>query len=368
MPRLRVLCYHDAYHDYVAAFANGLADHVDVHLVHPGWATEYMRPMLRDDVQTTAVRAPRRRDPRRFVALPDLGAMAKRIGADLVHVQQSSDPWFNLRQAVRSRVPRVDTIHDVTPHPGDGTSIPGGGLTHRLSRRSITRYITHAPVLRDDLARAWKVDPSRIDVVSMGELGSIYGGRIPGREPTTPPRVLFFGRIWPYKGLDRLIRAMNELAATRPGLTLVIAGEGEPIDRYLALASPALTLDVRNRRVDIDESREVFSDATVACFPYIEASQSAALTMAFGFGVPVVATTVGGLSYAVRDGVDGLLVPPDDVPALVAALARVLDDGELTGALRRGVEARVATDLNWSTIGAATAEVYRRAIGRNSAD
>lgn len=367
MRRLRVLCFHDAYYDYVGAFVNGLADHADVMLVHPADSDEYLRDIVRDDVRAISVPLPRRRNPRRLLASPRLEATARRLGADIVHVQQSGDPWFNLRQVGPFRVPRVDTIHDVRPHPGDRTTLPGGGLTHRLSRRSIDRYITHAPALAQDLAAAWRLPSDRIDVVPMGELGSLYGGRLPGCEPVEPPRVLFFGRVWPYKGLDRLILAMNELAPRHAGLTLVIAGEGEPLDRYLALVAPGLTLDVRNRRVGLEETREVFSDATVACLPYVEASQSAALTMAYGFGVPVVATAVGGLPYAVRDGVDGLLVAPDDVPALAAAISRVLDDAALRARLRQGVAERLAGDLNWSTIGAQTVEVYRRAIAAASA-
>ena len=367
MSKLRVLCYHDSYDDYVGALVNGLAERVEVWLAHPASSSEYLRPMVRDDVHLVPINVPRLRDPRRFFAVPRLGRLAARVRADVVHVQQTADPWFNLRQARGVGVPRVDTIHDVTPHPGDRTAIPGGGFTHRLSRRSIARYITHAPVLRDAFVARWRVDPARVDVVPIGELGSLYGGRLPGREPLLPARVLFFGRLWPYKGLDRLVLAMNELARSRPGLTLVIAGAGESIDRYLALAAPELTLDVRNRRIADDEVREVFSDATVACFPYVEASQSAALTMAYGFGLPAVATRVGGLSYAVEDGVDGLLVAPDDVPALAGALARVLDDAELRARLCDGVLARNALDRNWSTIGAQTLEVYRRAIREASA-
>ena len=367
MTKLRVLCYHDSYDDYVGALVNGLADHVEVWLAHPASSSEYLRPMVRDDVHLVSIAMPRLRDPRRFLAVPALGRLAARVEADVVHVQQSADPWFNLRQVRGAGVPRVDTIHDVTPHPGDRTAVPGARFVHRLSRRSIARYITHAPLLRDDFVARWRVDPANVDVVAMGELGSVYGGRLPHREPAVPPRVLFFGRIWPYKGLDRLILAMNELARSRPGLTLVIAGAGEPIGRYVALAAPQLTLDLRNRRVAEEEVREVFSDATVACFPYVEASQSAALTMAFGFGLPVVASRVGGLSYAVADGVDGLLVAPDDVAALTAALARVLDEPELRARLRNGVAERNALDRNWSTIGAQTVEVYRRAIGDASA-
>jgi glycosyltransferase involved in cell wall biosynthesis len=64
------------------------------------------------------------------------------------------------------------------------------------------------------------------------------------------------------------------------------------------------------------------------------------LVEARSFGCPVVATRVGGIPTSVEDGVDGLLVPPDDPGALADALARLADDGELRARLVAGGLAR----------------------------
>nr|MCU0282122.1 glycosyltransferase family 4 protein [Acidimicrobiia bacterium] len=84
------------------------------------------------------------------------------------------------------------------------------------------------------------------------------------------------------------------------------------------------------------------------------------LQVAYAFGRPVVATTVGGLPDAVEDGVTGLLVPPADPPALARALVKLLSDPD--EALRMGAEGRAVAEVrySWEPIAAAILGVYQR--------
>ena len=363
-----VLLVHDSYMDYVTCLANALAERVPVTVVHSSHP-HLLMPGLSEDVRTVVYPYRRMRDPRRVRHIPVVAEVAASVGADLVHFQQSVDPWFNLTQLRgRRRLPEVMTVHDVTPHPGDRTSVPGGHLTLRIHRRRMERFIAHTSPLRDELVRRWRIRADSVDVVPHGELGGLYR-RLATHPPGSDPpggrmrrlNVLFFGRVWPYKGLDRLVEAMNVLAETRPGLILTIAGEGQDLDPYLKAVRGPLGVRVLNRYVDHDEVPNLFGEADVVCLPYLEASQSGVHALACGLGVPVVASAVGGLASAVRDGYDGLLVPPGDVTALRAALARVLDDPALRAQLSSGATARAAGDLRWGTIADATLEVYARA-------
>jgi glycosyltransferase involved in cell wall biosynthesis len=74
----------------------------------------------------------------------------------------------------------------------------------------------------------------------------------------------------------------------------------------------------------------------VLALPYRHATASQNVFLAHAHGLAVLATTVGTFSDEVRDGVDGLLVPPSDVPALTAALARMSEPGVLAS-LRAGL-------------------------------
>jgi glycosyltransferase involved in cell wall biosynthesis len=79
-------------------------------------------------------------------------------------------------------------------------------------------------------------------------------------------------------------------------------------------------------------------------------------------GVPVVATRVGGIPEAVRDGVDGLLVPPADVPALAAAIESILGDGKLRDALTASAAERARERYSAESLAREMAEVFHEVL------
>jgi len=158
-----------------------------------------------------------------------------------------------------------------------------------------------------------------------------------------PPVVLLVGRVVPQKGFDLGLIAFAELHRNRPGARLVVAGDG--------VSHPSLRRQVRDLDlsdavdlvgwVDQPGVRSLMAQATMVVMPSrfepfglvaLEAGQARR---------PVVAFAVDGLTEAVQDGVTGLLVPPGDVAALAATMARVADD---PGLARRLGEAGGAAD------------------------
>jgi glycosyltransferase involved in cell wall biosynthesis len=81
-------------------------------------------------------------------------------------------------------------------------------------------------------------------------------------------------------------------------------------------------------------------------------------------GRPVVASAVGGLLDLVVDGETGLLVPPGDVPALRAALERLLADGELRRRLGAAARERIREQFTWDAVTRATVRLYEAALGK----
>jgi len=137
--------------------------------------------------------------------------------------------------------------------------------------------------------------------------------------------LLFFGLIRPYKGLLDLIEALptvlNEI-----DVTLLIVGEvwGDASVYQARIAELNLQAKVQllNRYVSNEEAAMYFAAADLAVLPYREATGSAVLQLAFGLGVPVVATRTGGMDEVVEDGVTGFLVDPGDVAGLGGAIVR----------------------------------------------
>ena len=161
---------------------------------------------------------------------------------------------------------------------------------------------------------------------------------VAGRQPADPcpaawqdvvhRRLLFFGLVRPYKGLDVLLRA---LAGGPPDVRLRVAGEfwGGPAATDALVADLRLgeRVELRPGYVDAAAVPGLFCDVDALVLPYRSASGSLNACLAFEHGVPVVATRVGTMPDDVRDGVDGILCEPDDVASLTGALHRFYADG-----------------------------------------
>jgi len=166
--------------------------------------------------------------------------------------------------------------------------------------------------------------------------------------------LLFFGMVRRYKGLDVLLRAL----ALVPDVRLVVAGEfweDEAATRAL-VAELGLTdrVDIRGGYVAAGEVPALFAAADALALPYRASTASAHAYIAHSYGLPVLGTTVGSIPEQVRDGVDGLLVPPEDPAALATAIERLYEPGVLDR-LRAGARDAAAaggTDL-WAAYVAA---------------
>jgi glycosyltransferase involved in cell wall biosynthesis len=323
----------------------------------PDRKVDYLRPDLDSRVSISSFRfSPFYRPLRQARDCWEVTRRIHELRPDVVHLQQGHH-MFNLFLRRLRRYPLVVTIHEPSERRArHGRHRRPQAIIDRGFRRA-SRVILHGEALRSAAAERG-VDPSVIHVIPRP---APRGGEVVAREDSAT--VLFFGRIWPYKGLEYLIEAEPLVAAAVPGLRTVIAGEGEGMARYRRLIRDPARFDVRNSFVSRELRDELFAKASVVVLPYVDASTSAVVPVAYLYGKPVVVTSAGGLTDDVDPGRTGLVVPPRDHIALAAALIRVLrDEGfrqELGRAGRRKLEVEFAPDL----IARKTLEVY--ALARN---
>jgi glycosyltransferase involved in cell wall biosynthesis len=159
-------------------------------------------------------------------------------------------------------------------------------------------------------------------------------------------RLLFFGTVRPYKGLDVLLRAM----ANVPQVSLLVAGDIWTHARALRTQIDSLGLTDRVRLrpgyVPGPQIPELFADVDALVLPYRTGTASQNVLLALAMGVPVIATRAGTLGAQVHDGVDGMLAEPDDVVALTDALQRFYEPG--TPARLRARVPAVDMDSSWT--------------------
>ncbi len=142
--------------------------------------------------------------------------------------------------------------------------------------------------------------------------------------------LLHFGFIRPYKGLTYLLEAMARLSPEE-GFHLLIVGEFYEAKQVYLQALKQLQdrqqLTLIDRYVPNEDVPLYFSAADLVVAPYLAASQSGVIQMAYAFSKPVIATHVGGLSEVVADHRTGYLLPPGDAPAIARAVRQYFEPG-----------------------------------------
>lgn len=157
-----------------------------------------------------------------------------------------------------------------------------------------------------------------------------------------PGRVLFLGRLEAAKGVTELLDAAALLAPRFPHLRLVLAGAGETQAwRQAAQARGIAGLVELPGWLDGAARDAELARAAVFCLPSHAEGLPMSLLEAMAAGRAVVASAVGGIPEALRDGENGLLVPPRDAQALADALARVLADDALRDRLGHAARATI---------------------------
>ena len=357
--RLKVVLVSFDFGEYCIRLVGALTEHADVSLVLPEQEATGHRETLAPSVRMYGFKKPRLRQAARQVrAVWSILRLIRRLRPDVVHVQQGH-LWLNLILPFLGPSRLVITVHDPHHHLGDRGSRNTPQAVMDFGFRRAARLIVHSRQLRQVLVGRCPIPEQVVDVIPHIALGD---ETIPIESRDDGATVLFFGRIWPYKGLEYLIRAEPLISAAVPGARIVIAGEGEDFARYRSMMTNSEHFTVWNEYVSDARRTELFAQASVVVLPYVEASQSGVIPLAYRFGKPVVATTVGGLPEAVDDGETGYLVPPRDERVLADAVIRLLRDPERRR--RFGANGRRALDADCApnVVARQTLAVYRRAM------
>lgn len=285
------------------------------------------------------------------------GAVARtidRVRPDVLHLQDRRAGLVGRALSARRTLPSVYTLHGV---PDQLAALVPGNLEMAAPRRrdrltylTLERLLATTPrsavvapceALADYLRHHVGVRAERVHTVHNGVGADWLPGIRPDAAPdgARPVRVTWLGVMQPVKRVPDLVRALARV----PGTELELVGDGPERGRIEAAVASSGVHDRVRFAGYRDDPAPYLRDADVFVMPSAAEACPMALLQAMASRVPVIASRVGGVPEIVRDGRDGLLVPPGSVDDLADALRRLTTDAGLRRRLGAAGQERVAS-------------------------
>lgn len=165
------------------------------------------------------------------------------------------------------------------------------------------------------------------------------------------PVILTLGRLGRRKGTYDILEAAPQVIARCPEAEFQLGGDGEVEAVRAAAGEAGLTDHFKVLGWVSGEKKEArLAEAKVFLLPSYHEGLPVAILEAMAHGLPVVTTPVGGIPEVVRDGVNGLLIPPGDPADLAAAVLRLLQDNELAERLAANAQRDAETGCSVESV------------------
>jgi phosphatidylinositol alpha-mannosyltransferase len=273
---------------------------------------------------------------------------------DVLHVHEPVAPLVGWNATLAAKVPVVGTFHAYS------TSVVPNSIANAAGARRVFNRLSARIAVSEAAAwtgRRWyggdyTIIPNGVDVDAAPETPSSAGQEL---------RILFVGRPEERKGLPVLLTAFGALVEHVPSRLTVIGADREDVLRYIADPELLRSIDIRGR-VSGESLWTELHRADVLCAPSLSGeSFGMVLTEAFAAGTPVIASGIAGYSDVVKDGADGVLVPPGDPQRLAEELQRIYHEPERLRAMGDAAR-RSAQRFAWPRVADQVEAVYKRAI------
>ena len=234
---------------------------------------------------------------------------------------------------------------------------PKRRIMNRILSKITDKIVAVSEDVKEDIIRYDSINPSKIDVIPNG----IDVERFNPEKNTTDIRkefsledddivIGFIGRIVPAKGLEYLLNALPYLKEEFKSIKLLIVGEGSLVEKLKESAKKNNIFDnilFTGRRRDIPE---ILASINIFVMPSIAEGLPNALLEAMAMGKPIVTTEVGGIPEIVKNGFNGLLVPPRDTLSLSKAIKELISNDRLAAKLGQAARDLVHDNLSIKAI------------------
>jgi glycosyltransferase involved in cell wall biosynthesis len=269
------------------------------------------------------------RDPRHWGRTGRAAGSASDVVVLVYYVPFQAPALAAIARAARRDARVVVICANAVPHEPR----PGDEVLMSWLMRSADAILVHTGAERAALKRLTDRPVAVAALPPHLPAGAPRATAVPG-----PPRrrLLFFGKIRPYKGIDVLLQALRRIADVRLTVAGEVYGHGGELPALIERTGLGDRVLLRPGYLPAERIPELFAEADALVLPYRTATASQLVALAHEHGLPAVVTRVGNFPDAVTDGVDGLICAPGDVDDLVRVLHELYRPGRLA-ALRAAV-------------------------------
>jgi glycosyltransferase involved in cell wall biosynthesis len=237
---------------------------------------------------------------------------------------------------------KIKTIHDVEPQKEDGV---GTRFLHFFSCRQADKYIILSRKYTQNLINAGL---NKHNIIYMPHAAYCsYGGKSVGSNFKLNNKILFFGRILKYKGLNVLLQAMKIVVENMPDMKLVIAGDGDISLYKKDIDILRKNIELHNKWISIKDVKIYFDKIDAVVLPYIQASQSGVIPLSYAFSKPVIVSDAGALDEQVYDGKTGYLVKSNNPEMLAEKILRFMKSPDLALKMSKECYKVYKNELTW---------------------
>lgn len=256
--------------------------------------------------------------------------------------------------------PTVVYLHDPFPHSGMALF---DKFIYQLQLnyiyRKVDNIIVSSDKLKQEILQSGLAQQDRIKVIYLGLLENhLYD--IPEQSETID--VLFYGRLEYYKGLDVLIDSIKEINKTKK-LNVVIISKGNIKDVYPTVADiPDNIVQINDYVSDFDLAKYICGSKMIV-LPYRDATGTQTVQTIFYYQKPIIATKVGGFCEYIEDGIEGIIVPPNNSKDLADAILKLEADIELRKKLGEAGKKKLDKAFNNQLINQQYVNLFENMIG-----
>lgn len=313
------------------------------------------------------------------------------IHYDLIHSNFWMSGWVAAELRQRSGIPVVHIFHAMGKtkrrHQQRVDTSPGNRIKTELEViAGVDKIIAQCPNERTELIDDYGADPAKIALIPSAVNTSIFHpvARAEARQKVgleaSKKVVVYVGRLLPRKDIRNIVRALALLVRQSESredapMLMVVGGESESPDP--TATSEIGELQKLARELGVSDHVRFTGKRQPELLRYYYSAADVAVTTPWyePFGLtpleamacsrPVIGSAVGGITFTIKDGETGLLVPPRDPEALAASLRRLLDQPGLSRRMGLAARKRVEREFSWPIVAMRTGALYDKTLAEH---